>query len=625
MYISAIAVDFGSTNSGCCRVCSHDSEGNLVFSNPEFIQNVGDYAKDNTWFYVEPSFLERLRTSYNSITDNDFRIESRILSNVERPNIIWGRESIKRFASKIIDENWREFKRFKMMLYKGFENYDNMDLSLNLVIKTYLRIIKIECLEIESKRLGRRVTSEEIMWGITIPSIWSDENKEVMTNIAHEVFTPQTRILSEPEGPLVYSLIMSDSQGKLNYKNGRTSFVIDCGGGTTDICLMKEVKQDNGSFRIEMVANSDGSAAGGNDIDNSFYNYFLRKISFGKKSDNGVSYDSLNDGELFKLLFEDYQLNVGDFIGFEDNWYKMKNTKEFNSKDCSFDIQSNYRKWLINNGHHEVADVIKEYLVDGCTFPKDEIVEKVFVPTFNKIIEKIREILDNNKNTQIDRIVFAGGMSCNYLLNTYLRETITSVLGNNYYDKFSGMGPLMAGGAIAAGTCYILLHKDAIIRLAKKNYYFDSMVDDPSGFLIDEYKRFGIDLKFGDISSMIDDEQKYIIRIQGKHLVLHPIAIKDKLIQNLVDDTLYTDDNQEIVSIDIYSSKDKFVVYSNMENPELLKETSIECECQPSTKYKLEVDFNEAQISNALHYLFTERDSGLIVSEGFINDVSKHI
>lgn len=126
------------------------------------------------------------------------------------------------------------------MLYYGNENYAGLDFPLLLIIKTFLRVMKIECLELESKRLGRNVKAEEILWGVTIPSIWTDENKRVMVSLAHEVFTPQTRILSEPEGPLVYSLLMSSSQGRVEYQDNRITFVADMGGGTTDICLMKE-------------------------------------------------------------------------------------------------------------------------------------------------------------------------------------------------------------------------------------------------------------------------------------------------------------------------------------------------------------------------------------------------
>ena len=371
--ISAIVVDFGSTNSGCCRVCSHDAEGNLVFSNPEFLQNIGSYAKDNTWFYVEPSFLERIRTDYDTLTDDDFRIESRIMPNTDNPNIIWGREAIKRHSNKISEEHWVSFKRFKMMLYYGNENYAGLDFPLLLIIKTFLRVMKIECLELESKRLGRNVKAEEILWGVTIPSIWTDENKRVMVSLAHEVFTPQTRILSEPEGPLVYSLLMSSSQGKVEYQDNRITFVADMGGGTTDICLMKECLKNDGSWQVEMVANTDGQAAGGNDIDNDFILFLLRKISKERVSDSGVSYDSLSDEDLFDLLFAGFQANVGDFIEFENNWFLLKNRPDLlNLTDCPFTFTKDYRKWLMANGHKAVANVVGEYLVDGCSFSAEE-------------------------------------------------------------------------------------------------------------------------------------------------------------------------------------------------------------------------------------------------------------
>ena len=51
-FISAIAVDFGSTNSGCARIISYDEDGKLKYDNPHLVHNTGTYAKDNTWFYI---------------------------------------------------------------------------------------------------------------------------------------------------------------------------------------------------------------------------------------------------------------------------------------------------------------------------------------------------------------------------------------------------------------------------------------------------------------------------------------------------------------------------------------------------------------------------------------------
>ena len=46
-YISAIAVDFGSTNSGCCRISSFDYNGNLTYTAPAFLHDIGNYANPN--------------------------------------------------------------------------------------------------------------------------------------------------------------------------------------------------------------------------------------------------------------------------------------------------------------------------------------------------------------------------------------------------------------------------------------------------------------------------------------------------------------------------------------------------------------------------------------------------
>jgi hypothetical protein len=49
-------------------------------------------------------------------------------------------------------------------------------------------------------------------------------------------------------------------------------------------------------------------------------------------------------------------------------------------------------------------------------------------------------------------------------------------------------------------------------------------------------------------------------------------------------------------------------------------EKEIRIPCQPDTGYQLEVDFNEATISNSLHYVLKVRQTGEVVAEGSIDD-----
>lgn len=84
------------------------------------------------------------------------------------------------------------------------------------VVRLFLRILKIECLDFEKNRqkgcVGRR-----IQWGLTIPTIWGDRNDKVMTAVASEVFGEARHIgvLTEPEGPVLSGLV--HSTGRCNF------------------------------------------------------------------------------------------------------------------------------------------------------------------------------------------------------------------------------------------------------------------------------------------------------------------------------------------------------------------------------------------------------------------------
>lgn len=571
--------------------------------------------------YIEPGFLQKVKQHYETLKDEDFRIESRVLHR-DKPNIIWGRASIKEFAEKLGSENWVSFKNFKMLLRDGVSG-TKQELPLATTIKVFLRILKIECLFLESQRLSRAVSADEIQWGVTIPAVWNDENKRIMVECAHEVFSATARILSETEGPLVANLLLAGKGGRVDFVEGRTSLVIDVGGGTTDICLMKEVRRPDGSFKIEMVANTDGSAAGGNDVDKDFYTYMLRFISKGKKTDSGIVYDTLDDGALMQRLFDGYRSGIRDFMDFEDNWLKLKGSKDLGkSGACEFTFTSSYMKWLKNNGHKEVADVVRDKLIDGCAFPTQVFVAKVLTPTFNKICSKIEEIISRNKSAvRFDAIIFAGGMSLNYHLNVKIKQTINKLLGTGGMTAIKEAPGLFAGSAVMTGSCYLLVNRGAIERIANRNYYYDCRTKNVIKTLRDDYRRLGVEIKLGAVQALVDDEQEYsVYQGNGDYLILRPIVVKGNII-GAYHETLYSGEEQSKLRVTFYSSGDERIAFANEENPLLKKEGGLRVDCESNSGYDLEVDFNEAVISNALHYIL-KSDKGENLSEGYIENVT---
>ncbi len=619
-YISAIAVDFGSTNSGCAQIFSFDADGKLMYETPHLMHRTETYAKDNTWFYIEPSFLERVKSNYNDLTDADFRIASQELHS-ENPNIIWGRKTILSFAEKIMFEKWVSFKNFKMLLRDGIGDA-MLDFPLVTIIKTFMRVLKIECLHIQSQRMQRTVSADEILWGITIPAIWDDNNKHIMVDVAHSVFSKNARVLSEAEGPIVANLLMSSNNGKAEFQNGRTSLVIDLGGGTTDMCLMKEVQRQNGEYKLEMIADTDGSAAGGNDVDKAFYIYLLRHISRNKTSDAGVAYDTMDDELLLRELFEEFSLHIGNFIKFENKWMELKSQMDLGEKPtCDFTFIREYRIWLCENGHSQLGDVVKELLVDGCELPTDTFVEKVLNPTFKKICDKITEIISSNKDkVTFDNIILAGGMSQNYALNAMIKNTIKAQLGEQGVAVIREAPGLFAGASVMTGNCYLLINRGFIERIARRSYYYDCDLDSLCSQLRDEYAEIGNPLKLGYINELIDNEMKDGYECTGRkgYIALCPIVLKDQIVKPY-NTKLKTDVGQTRLSIAFYSTDGEIVVFANTQNPLVKLEGEIKLECKAEQGYDLEVDFNEAQISNALHYLLKLRESNEVVAEGFID------
>lgn len=273
-YVAAISIDFGSTNTGCAGIHSSENGGKIEYRTPEFFYHTGNYAKDNTWFFVKPDFLQKIKNDFKGVRDEDFSIES-IVSHPDNPNIIWGRKPIKQFSSLIKTEGWIQFRWLKMDFLHG-TSYSSDCLSIEQAIKLFFRILKIERLKAESARLKRKVSADEILWGVTIPSVLSTEQKQIMLSVVKDILSPDARILSEPEGPMVSSFVHGGKSFD-GYQDGRVSLVIDCGGGTTDICLMQENTKGKKPI-VDMIAHTEGSVAGGNDVDNAFYIYFLRKI-----------------------------------------------------------------------------------------------------------------------------------------------------------------------------------------------------------------------------------------------------------------------------------------------------------------------------------------------------------
>ena len=610
-YISAIIVDFGSSNSGCARI--ELEKGKPSYTLPVFLQGSQYYAKDETWFYVHPMLWERIMTNYASLSDDDFKIRSRVLPRTECPTVIWGRQHIWANAALIENEGWIGFKHFKMNLYRQEDYLTNgVEVPIKEVVRIFLRILKIECLMFEKDRRHRIVDREEIQWGVTIPTIWTDAEKALMTEVASDVFGNHVRILSEPEGPILSELLHSQGDGCFSLKQGRVSLVVDLGGGTTDITLMEEVSEDPAcEYPLKVIASTDGVGVGGNNIDEAFWNYLLRLLSQGRTDDGGMKYDSLTDKELKECLLVPFMSNVRDYIEMENEWLRFKH-----KESSKINFPPAYRMWLKAHGHSQIVTYLTDLMVGNTEIEVSDLRKKVFEPTFERICRKIETFLKGNidkipANQQMFFLIKAGGLS----LSTELRDRIDAIVAglNLQYTTNLSFAPVSTSGSIMDGACIVLLNRKIINRKASCNIFYDMGTD--LFFLKKSYAHFGVDITLGQLNEIFE-EDKNAGAVVGEKAV--PVAIEGHYFKD--HESLFYPRNKEQDSIPFtfYGTVGKYIVLPS-NNPKCFVLGARNFETKHHMSFKLIVDFNESPLNNNFHYYVMEKDSGEIMDEANIS------
>lgn len=615
MYTSAIVIDFGSSNSGAARIDTYKN-GRLVYSTPQFCHSDGYYAKDATWFFIHPKLLERAEINYESLHDDDFRILSRVFMNTLEPNIIWGRDLISANCQKIKQENWVEFKYFKMMIYLDVSYPAKLkSYPISLIVKIFLRILKIECISVESAFKGRTISSSEIQWGVTIPSIWTEDNQRLMSDICQNVFGDHVRVLSEPEGPVVSERIHASNNAQLDHSPGKKSIVVDMGGGTTDICLLadKEVISESDSH-FQLLASCDGIGVGGNMIDKDFWIYFLRFIS--KGITNGIIYDKLSDDELKNILLQPYIDDLVHAIDMEKAWLAFKH-----KVDKSFKIPSDYRKWLINNGHSSVADRVTDILIGQTSFDMTELYEQAFAPTFNKISQCVESFLKTHNHLIKDDVenlslIFAGGLSLNQKLRDLIMCKINEMFSINVSTNIANI-PLRASGSIMDGASYLLLWRRFIQREAPF-YIYDCAASNLMA-LQEAYKEKGVLMKYGELNAIsqkdIEERKASNDRVCG-----FPVAIKGADLLDYRCSFCAVREEQKSIELSFYGSYE--IIVHPQDNILAWELGSTLLPNYRNKSYVCIVDFNETNTGN-LHYYVTLEESNELIKEGNISLTNK--
>ena len=436
-FTHVIAIDFGTGESGYAIVANS--------SNP------------NTKPIIEV---------FNPCDDNDQKTPTAILFDNNKNFLDFGSNAIRKYAEIVDNGNTALlFQNYKISLYHMQSEANSMDgrsMPLITVISETLKFISNCALNKLSEQVGETLHKEKIRWILTVPALWNEEHKlfmrkaAVKAGIISDENSFNLLLCLEPEGASIQ--VREDSEEALKKKitKGSIIVVLDCGGGTVDITINKMLCEPDEKFLSNEVLSSTGGCEWGSKyVDQNFEN-FLKEF-------------------LGEKLFAVYQKNASMKIDILDAFEILK--KKFNPQNVKHS-----RLQLSYLGENLTPDILKNLVNNyNLLHPNTKISQRgssgidlsnelmisFFEPLVNKIINKVKELLEETKQKAgyYPKFIFLVG---GFGESPYLRQKIKKEFESNELIVLIPKRPLVS---VVRGACMFGLNPFSITsRIAKKTY-----------------------------------------------------------------------------------------------------------------------------------------------------------
>ncbi|GAX45256.1 hypothetical protein NIES4075_62770 [Tolypothrix sp. NIES-4075] len=309
-------------------------------------------------------------------------------------------------------------RKFKMLLYEGKEYYSDKERILVLdLIASYLKEIKNTAFKQITTNTTGLLKEEEILWCLTVPTIWTNENKDMMRKAAvkagliseSSADSERLKLALEPEAAALYCLEEAGFSSISDVPQGTSFMVVDAGGGTVDISVHKVV-----SDGLDTIGLSSGGSCGSTNIDREFLKYVTNLIG--------------------KDIMDDFHTKFpSEFLKLFQDWERQK---------CSYDeksIESNrVLKISIPNKLHRIISEKRSSIYnklsqlqegdDEYICLKREKIEEIFKPTLDSLIllvDKQFQELDRRSN-KCDYIFLVGGFATSPFLQERVKQRYES-------------------------------------------------------------------------------------------------------------------------------------------------------------------------------------------------------
>ncbi|XP_048746807.2 heat shock 70 kDa protein 12A-like [Ostrea edulis] len=289
--------------------------------------------------------------------------------------------------------------------------------------------------------------SDDILWVLTVPAIWSDEAKQFMREAAIQAGIEDDKLVLalEPESAalLCKQLALTKGVDDINIKmfdTGSKFMVVDCGGGTVDVTAY-EVKDSNSLREIHCASGND---VGGTNVDRLFFD--LIQDIFGKKAVKCFKDKSPSDYLELLRSFETKKRGIEQenpdeekaetitFSNLSDLFKECSNANQYNDKAVTSRIQEMGLK-----------KKIKSFSRAKLRFDANYLIEAVFKGPISAIVSHLQNLYQNEKVAEIDIILLVGGFSECPLLRKAIRAQFPN---RNVINPREGSIAVMKGAVL---------------------------------------------------------------------------------------------------------------------------------------------------------------------------------
>lgn len=355
-------------------------------------------------------------------------------------------------------------------------------------IISFFRDLMIQTVEIK----GMGVNESEIKWVLTVPAMWLDPAKQVITEAAEMAGISQTKIhlALEPETTCIhcsrlYPYIFKKPDAVDMFGIDAPFLLIDAGGGKVDFTVLKATRKNE----LKTLEQTSDTKCGGNLVDMCFVDILKDVVG------EDVMEEFCHSFPLENIeLLRNFEVKKIASISTKQTMVTMKISETLS------DIYENFK----GHGIKEAIQISKHNQSMKWEGNKMRITSNLFENLFNQackgIIQNINDILTKPKAKKVDKILMVGGFSSSSILQNQIRTNFPSVkiIVPNEAEVASLKGAVLYG-----------LNQSIIsTRRAKFSYGVASCVDDSDK---DGHNIIDLFVKKGNLVhvDLIQSEKKY--------------------------------------------------------------------------------------------------------------------